>query len=146
VTGLRRDPALTEVVDGRPQAVGRNVERRKRDRKPETPPARASWIQVEHACEQASNIAPCTAWQINSLARRSASGPRAPGPMIATIAASQVGSGYENFTKEYERILARYGVVLEIRNSAGALKNLDLLRNPASGCRQRSLRAEPRKR
>jgi hypothetical protein len=49
VTGLRRYSALTEVVDGRPQAVGRDVERRKRDRQPETPPARASWIQVEHA-------------------------------------------------------------------------------------------------
>src|ERR1700678_1964488 len=54
-------------------------------------------------------------------------------PHHFAIAAAQVGSGYDNFAKEYERILSRYGVELEIRNSAGALKNLDLLRNPASG-------------
>jgi uncharacterized protein len=35
-----------------------------------------------------------------------------------------VGSGYDNFARQYARILARHGVELEIRN---------LLRDPASG-------------
>jgi multidrug resistance protein len=49
MTHRPRDLALPEVVDGRSQAVGRDVERRDRDRQPETPPARASGVQVEHA-------------------------------------------------------------------------------------------------
>ena len=49
MTHRPRDLALPEVVDGRSQAVGRDVERRERDRQPETPPARASGVQVEHA-------------------------------------------------------------------------------------------------
>jgi hypothetical protein len=43
------------------------------------------------------------------------------------------GSGYEDFAKHYGRIFARQGVELEIRNSAGAVENLELLRDPASG-------------
>ena len=43
------------------------------------------------------------------------------------------GSGYDNFARQYARILARHGVELDIRNSAGAVENLDLLRDPASG-------------
>jgi hypothetical protein len=43
------------------------------------------------------------------------------------------GSGYDNFARQYARILARNGVELEIRNSAGAVENLDLLRDPRSG-------------
>ena len=54
-------------------------------------------------------------------------------PRHFAIAAAGAGSGYENFAKEYERILARYGVELEIRNSSGALENLHLLRDPATG-------------
>ena len=54
-------------------------------------------------------------------------------PRHFTIAAGGMGSGYENYAKEYERILARYGVELEIRNSSGALENLHLLRDPATG-------------
>jgi NMT1-like family len=42
-------------------------------------------------------------------------------------------SGYNNFARQYARILARDGVELEIRNAAGAVENLDLLRDPASG-------------
>ncbi len=44
-----------------------------------------------------------------------------------------MGSGYDNFAKQYARILARQGVELEIRNAAGAVEDLDLLRDPASG-------------
>jgi uncharacterized protein len=43
------------------------------------------------------------------------------------------GSGYDNFARQYARILARHGVELEIRNSVGAVENLNLLRDPASG-------------
>ena len=54
-------------------------------------------------------------------------------PRHLTIAAGIAGSGYDNFAKQYARILARYGVTLEIRNSAGAVEDLDLLQNPSSG-------------
>src|SRR3989441_4280082 len=54
-------------------------------------------------------------------------------PRHLAIAAGMAGSGYDNFARQYARILARHGVELEIRNSAGAVENLDLLRDPASG-------------
>ena len=54
-------------------------------------------------------------------------------PRHFAIAAGAAGSGYDNFARQYARILARHGVTLEIRNSAGAVENLDLLRDPASG-------------
>ena len=54
-------------------------------------------------------------------------------PRHFAIAAGIAGSGYDNIAKQYARILARYGVTLEIRNSAGAVEDLDLLRNPGSG-------------
>ncbi len=54
-------------------------------------------------------------------------------PRHLAIAAGMAGSGYDNFARQYARILARHGVELEIRNSAGAVDNLDLLRDPASG-------------
>jgi TRAP-type uncharacterized transport system substrate-binding protein len=54
-------------------------------------------------------------------------------PRRFVMAAGMVGSGYENFAKQYARIVARHGVDLEIRNSAGAVENLELLRDPVSG-------------
>ena len=54
-------------------------------------------------------------------------------PRHLAIAAGMAGSGYDNFARQYARILARDGVELEIRNAAGAVENLDLLRDPASG-------------
>jgi TRAP-type uncharacterized transport system substrate-binding protein len=54
-------------------------------------------------------------------------------PRRLVIAAGMAGSGYENFAKQYARIVARHGVDLEIRNSAGAVENLELLRDSASG-------------
>jgi uncharacterized protein len=54
-------------------------------------------------------------------------------PRGLAIAAGAAGSGYDNFARHYARILARDGVELEVRNSAGAVENLDLLRDPASG-------------
>ena len=54
-------------------------------------------------------------------------------PRHLAIAAGMAGSGYDNFARQYARVLARHGVELDIRNSAGAVENLDLLRNNASG-------------
>jgi hypothetical protein len=54
-------------------------------------------------------------------------------PRQLVIAAGAAGSGYDNFARQYARILARHGVELEIRNFAGAMENLDRLRHPASG-------------
>ena len=54
-------------------------------------------------------------------------------PHHFTIAAGAAGSGYDNFARQYARILARHGVTLEIRNAAGAVENLELLRDAASG-------------
>jgi len=54
-------------------------------------------------------------------------------PRRLAIAAGIAGSGYDNFARQYARILARHGVDLQIRNAAGAVENLDLLRDAASG-------------
>ena len=62
-----------------------------------------------------------TAWSIRSHHVTSQSRP------------GTTGSGYDNFARQYARILARHGVELEIRNFAGAVENLDRLRDPASG-------------
>jgi TRAP-type uncharacterized transport system substrate-binding protein len=54
-------------------------------------------------------------------------------PRHLAIAAGAAGSGYDNFARQYARILSGHGVELEIRNAAGAVENLALLRDPASG-------------
>src|ERR1700730_7709181 len=54
-------------------------------------------------------------------------------PRHLAIAAGAAGSGYENFARQYARILARHGVELEVRNAAGAVDDLNLLRDGASG-------------
>src|SRR5262245_7225219 len=54
-------------------------------------------------------------------------------PRHFAIAAAMAGSGYDKFARQCARILARHGVELEIRNSVGAVENLNLLRDPASG-------------
>jgi uncharacterized protein len=54
-------------------------------------------------------------------------------PRHLVIAAGALGSGYDNFASKYSKILAHEGVELEIRNSAGAVEDLDLLRDRASG-------------
>ena len=54
-------------------------------------------------------------------------------PRRFAIAAGAAGSGYDNFARQYARILARHGVELEIRNFAGAVENLDQLRDASSG-------------
>jgi hypothetical protein len=54
-------------------------------------------------------------------------------PRHLVIAAGAPGSGYENFARQYARILASHDVELKIRNSAGAVEDLELLRDRASG-------------
>jgi len=54
-------------------------------------------------------------------------------PRRVAIAAGPPGSGYDNFARQYARILARHGVELVIRNSAGAVEDLELLRDGSSG-------------
>ena len=54
-------------------------------------------------------------------------------PRHFVISAGMTGSGYDNFARQYARILARDGVELEVRNAAGAVENLNLLRDGASG-------------
>jgi TRAP-type uncharacterized transport system substrate-binding protein len=56
-------------------------------------------------------------------------------PRHFAIAAGMAGSGYDNFARQYARILARNGVGLEVRNAAGAVEDLDLLRDGATGVR-----------
>ena len=53
-------------------------------------------------------------------------------PRRLVIGAGIAGSGYDNFARRYARVLARDGIDLEIRNTAGAVENLDLPRDPAS--------------
>src|SRR6516225_2037296 len=62
-------------------------------------------------------------------------------PRHFVISAGMTGSGYDNFARQYARILARDGVGLEVRNAAGAVEDLNLLRDGASGCRQPSPRS-----
>src|SRR6516162_324614 len=54
-------------------------------------------------------------------------------PRHFAIAAGMAGSGYDNFARQYARILTRNGVELEVRNAAGAVEDLDLLRDGATG-------------
>ncbi len=54
-------------------------------------------------------------------------------PRQLSIAANAAGSTYDNYARQYARILARNGVQLNVRNTAGALDDLRLLRDPASG-------------
>jgi TRAP-type uncharacterized transport system substrate-binding protein len=54
-------------------------------------------------------------------------------PRHLAIAAGMTGSGYDSFARQYARILARDGVGLEVRNAAGAVEDLNLLRDGASG-------------
>lgn len=56
-------------------------------------------------------------------------------PRQFSIAAGTAGSIYDNYARQYARILARNGVQLNVRNTAGALENLHLLRDPVSAVR-----------
>ncbi len=54
-------------------------------------------------------------------------------PRQLTIASGAEGGAYYAFAQRYRDNLARHGVTLDIRTSAGSLENLALLMNPDSG-------------
>jgi len=54
-------------------------------------------------------------------------------PRHFAIAAGIAGTTYDEFARQYSRILARNGVELEVRNYAGAVEHFDVLRDAASG-------------
>lgn len=54
-------------------------------------------------------------------------------PRRLTITTGAEGGAYYTFAERYRDILARYGVTLDLRTSAGSLENLALLMNPDSG-------------
>jgi TRAP-type uncharacterized transport system substrate-binding protein len=53
-------------------------------------------------------------------------------PRHLAIAAGIPGTGYDNFARQYARILARDGVDLEVRNYASAIEHFDVLRDAKS--------------
>jgi TRAP-type uncharacterized transport system substrate-binding protein len=54
-------------------------------------------------------------------------------PRHFAIAAGIAGTTYDDFARQYARILARDGVELEVRNYSGAVEHFDVLRDDASG-------------
>src|SRR5262245_61983030 len=55
-------------------------------------------------------------------------------PSKITIATGFKGSSFEYFGQQYrERLAARAGVAVELRETAGAVENLRLLQKPKSG-------------
>jgi uncharacterized protein len=53
-------------------------------------------------------------------------------PRHVVIAAGPAGSTYDSYARHYARILARHAIELEVRNTAGALEDFNLLRDPNS--------------
>ena len=54
-------------------------------------------------------------------------------PFKVTIATGRKGTTFEYFGERYRARFARAGVELNVRQTAGALENLKLLRDPHSG-------------
>jgi TRAP transporter TAXI family solute receptor len=54
-------------------------------------------------------------------------------PKTITIATGMKGGAYAEYGARYKTILARTGVTLKLRHTAGAKENIDLLNNPKSG-------------
>jgi TRAP-type uncharacterized transport system substrate-binding protein len=54
-------------------------------------------------------------------------------PRVVVMAAGPEKSAYASYGERYREILARSGVELRLRTTAGSLENLALLRDPASG-------------
>ncbi|MGC2824383.1 MAG: TAXI family TRAP transporter solute-binding subunit [Pseudolabrys sp.] len=54
-------------------------------------------------------------------------------PSVITIATAFKGSSFEYFGQRYRERLARAGVAVELRETAGAVENLSLLQDPKSG-------------
>ncbi len=54
-------------------------------------------------------------------------------PKVITIATGNAGGSYAAYGEQYKAILARNGITLKVRHTAGAKENIDLLSNPKSG-------------
>jgi TRAP-type uncharacterized transport system substrate-binding protein len=54
-------------------------------------------------------------------------------PARITIGAGVEGTTFEYFAERYKRTFARAGINLTVRETAGALENLELLKDPSSG-------------
>src|ERR1039457_6557640 len=54
-------------------------------------------------------------------------------PTKVTIATAFKGASFEYYGKKYRDILARSGIAVELRETAGAVENLKLLQDPKSG-------------
>ncbi len=54
-------------------------------------------------------------------------------PHTITMATGPAGSAYEVFGKRYKILLAKQGITVNLRNTAGAVENLALLNDPKSG-------------
>ena len=58
---------------------------------------------------------------------------RPPPGRTLTIATGSAGDAYRDYAQRYREILAREGVQLNLRSTAGSLENISLLNDPASG-------------
>ena len=56
-----------------------------------------------------------------------------PPPRTLVVSAATSGSPYYRYAERYKATFARYGVALNVRESAGSLANLKALADPASG-------------
>jgi TRAP-type uncharacterized transport system substrate-binding protein len=54
-------------------------------------------------------------------------------PRNVTIATGMKGGSYAQYGERYKELLARHGITLTVRNTAGAKENIDLLTDPNSG-------------
>ena len=54
-------------------------------------------------------------------------------PSRIVIATATAGTSFEQFARRYAEILARSGVVAEVRQTAGPQENIELLRHPTWG-------------
>ena len=54
-------------------------------------------------------------------------------PRHLVMAAGATDSAYYRFGLKYREVLARHGIELELRTTAGSIENLELLRDPESG-------------
>lgn len=54
-------------------------------------------------------------------------------PRRLVIAAGPAGASYDDYARQYARVLARHGIQLEVRNYEGSLPHFDALRDAGSG-------------
>jgi TRAP-type uncharacterized transport system substrate-binding protein len=54
-------------------------------------------------------------------------------PSKVTMATAFKGSSFEYYGRQYQEIFARFNIELELRETAGAVENFELLQDPKSG-------------